>query len=290
MLLLSLALFACQPTKTETDDTGPVSDFSDADGDGYATEVDCDDADAAVNPGAAETWYDGVDQDCDGNDDDQDGDGFDARVDCDDTDPASHPDAGEVPDDGVDQDCDGSDATGGGTTTDDHDSDGYATFVDCDDADVTVHPGATEIWYDGADEDCSGGGDFDQDGDGYDRDEECDDLDPARYPDPEVVEVWYDGVDDNCDGNDGDRDGDGYFLAGYPHEIPAGYAPGDCADDPGETLAALNGGDDLAVMLARVEPAGGSIVVPKTEIGNGFGFFAHFLDTEGNKIGLHSMQ
>ena len=55
------------------------------------------------------------------------------------------------------------------------------------------------------------------------------------------------------------------------------------------TIVYLNGGDDLAPMLARVQGAGGSIAVPKTEIGNDFGFFAHFIDTEGNKIGLHSM-
>ena len=56
------------------------------------------------------------------------------------------------------------------------------------------------------------------------------------------------------------------------------------------TMVYLNGGDDLAPMLARVEQAGGAVVVPKTEIGNGFGFFAHFVDTEGNKVGLHSMK
>ncbi len=55
------------------------------------------------------------------------------------------------------------------------------------------------------------------------------------------------------------------------------------------TLVYLNGGDDLAPLLARVEAAGGRVLVPKTEIGNDFGFFAHFLDTEGNKLGLHSM-
>jgi uncharacterized protein len=55
------------------------------------------------------------------------------------------------------------------------------------------------------------------------------------------------------------------------------------------TMVYLNGGDDLAPMLARVEKAGGSIAVPKTDIGNNFGFFAHFIDTEGNKVGLHSM-
>ncbi|MBU1351837.1 MAG: VOC family protein [Gammaproteobacteria bacterium] len=56
------------------------------------------------------------------------------------------------------------------------------------------------------------------------------------------------------------------------------------------TMVYLNGGDDLAPMLARVEQAGGAVVVPKTEIGNDFGFFAHFVDTEGNKVGLHSMK
>lgn len=55
------------------------------------------------------------------------------------------------------------------------------------------------------------------------------------------------------------------------------------------TIVYLNGGDDLAPMLARAASAGGSVVIPKTDIGNGFGFFAHFMDTEGNKVGLHSM-
>jgi predicted enzyme related to lactoylglutathione lyase len=55
------------------------------------------------------------------------------------------------------------------------------------------------------------------------------------------------------------------------------------------TVVYFNGGDDLAPMLARVMKAGGSVVVPKTEIGNDFGYFAHFVDTEGNKVGLHSM-
>jgi len=55
------------------------------------------------------------------------------------------------------------------------------------------------------------------------------------------------------------------------------------------TLVYLNGGDDLAPMLARAVAAGATVVVPKTEIGNNFGYFAHFIDTEGNKVGLHSM-
>jgi len=47
--------------------------------------------------------------------------------------------------------------------------------------------------------------------------------------------------------------------------------------------------DELSTELSRVEAAGGQVLVPKTDIGD-FGFFAHILDTEGNRIGLHSNQ
>lgn len=50
----------------------------------------------------------------------------------------------------------------------------------------------------------------------------------------------------------------------------------------------LNGGDDLAVPLARVAGAGGTVTTDKMEIGP-HGFIAFFTDTEGNSIGLHSM-
>jgi predicted enzyme related to lactoylglutathione lyase len=50
----------------------------------------------------------------------------------------------------------------------------------------------------------------------------------------------------------------------------------------------LNAGEDLAMALAKVEGAGGQVLVSKTDIGEN-GFFAYFLDTEGNKVGLHSM-
>lgn len=54
-------------------------------------------------------------------------------------------------------------------------------------------------------------------------------------------------------------------------------------------LIYLNGGEDLSLPLSRVEDAGGKILLPKTSIG-GNGFMAHILDTEGNKIALHSMK
>ncbi len=51
----------------------------------------------------------------------------------------------------------------------------------------------------------------------------------------------------------------------------------------------LNGGDDLQIVLDRVEENGGQIIVPKTPHADESGFFALFLDSEGNKMGLHSV-
>lgn len=50
----------------------------------------------------------------------------------------------------------------------------------------------------------------------------------------------------------------------------------------------LHCGDDLSGPLSRVEAAGGKVLQPKTDIGEN-GFFAYFRDTEGNRVGLHSM-
>jgi hypothetical protein len=56
-------------TDTDTDsDTDADADPTDADGDGYDVNEDCDDADAAIHPGADDATVDGVDQDCDGYD------------------------------------------------------------------------------------------------------------------------------------------------------------------------------------------------------------------------------
>ena len=50
----------------------------------------------------------------------------------------------------------------------------------------------------------------------------------------------------------------------------------------------LNGGEDLSGPLGKVRAAGGQVVVEKMGIGEN-GFIAFFIDTEGNKVGLHSM-
>jgi len=183
-------------------------------------ELDCDDADATINPNADDAWYDGIDSNCQGDDDyDQDGDGFqalgeiDGGDDCDDTDGDTWPGATDTWYDGVDSDCDGADDY-------DQDGDGHPhesvnsdpdtglhvpeEDLDCNDEAVGINPSADEVWYDGVDQDCDGADDYDQDGDGSQfglglEVEDCDDENPASAPGN--IEVITDGVDRDCDGD-----------------------------------------------------------------------------------------
>ncbi|MFE8423897.1 VOC family protein [Tenacibaculum sp. ZH5_bin.1] len=50
----------------------------------------------------------------------------------------------------------------------------------------------------------------------------------------------------------------------------------------------LNGGDNLQTIIDKVEEHGGKVMIPKTPHADENGYFAIFLDSEGNKIGLHS--
>lgn len=54
-------------------------------------------------------------------------------------------------------------------------------------------------------------------------------------------------------------------------------------------LVYLNGGDDLQKVLDLVEPNNGRVIVPKTQISAEMGYFGMFIDTEGNKMAVHSM-
>ena len=54
-------------------------------------------------------------------------------------------------------------------------------------------------------------------------------------------------------------------------------------------LIYLNGNPDVQNILDKVEGAGGQVLVPKTEISPEYGHMAVMLDTEGNRIALHSI-
>jgi hypothetical protein len=85
----------------------------DIDKDGYSVTPgpDCNDANAAIHPGATDIANDGVDQDCaNGDNVDGDGDGHGRKPggdDCNDANPGVHPGAHEITGNFVDENCDG---------------------------------------------------------------------------------------------------------------------------------------------------------------------------------------
>ncbi|WP_158825569.1 VOC family protein [Mucilaginibacter lacusdianchii] len=73
--------------------------------------------------------------------------------------------------------------------------------------------------------------------------------------------------------------GVGGALAQQPDFVPSAN---------GGTLLYLNGNPDVQQILDKVEAAGGKIALPKTEISPDYGYMGAFIDTEGNRVGVHS--
>ncbi|MEY3210130.1 MAG: hypothetical protein RIT28_611, partial [Pseudomonadota bacterium] len=206
---------------------------------GELITVDPEDA-ASVNPDATDTFYDGVDQNCDGADDnDADGDGYAVCNECDDTDPDTFPsDIPEIWYDCQDQNCDGNDGDRDGDNYVDaeytasctdwatinpgkEDGDCWDDITDSDPdysaingnpklSQADVHPDAEDIPYDAVDAACDGDTyEFDADQDGFDSDAEPQ-RDGVRGDDcHDDVASAYPGATEECDTEDIDHDCDG---------------------------------------------------------------------------------
>jgi len=198
----------------------------DLDGDGFTCSVDCDDADAAVYPGALEAC-DGLDNDCDGQVDEGCGTGCSADADC----PAGLVClAGVCTDPGTlcstDADCAAGEICWSGVCIL-----ACRTDAECAAGEVCVGGVCTAACVpgqelcDGLDNDCDGLVDedcgmtcasdadcpagmvcmsglctatcTDQDGDGFCADEDCDDADASVNP---AAAEFCDGLDNDCDG------------------------------------------------------------------------------------------
>lgn len=53
-------------------------------------------------------------------------------------------------------------------------------------------------------------------------------------------------------------------------------------------LIYLNANPDIQAVVDRIEPAGGKVVVPKTQISEELGYMCVFIDTEGNRVAAHA--
>ena len=271
---------------------GPNACFPDEDKDGFIVVLDCNDLDLEIRPGANETPYDEIDQDCDGADlCDVDLDGFlsDALAcggdDCDDARPDINPEADEIWYDGIDQDCSGNDC--------DQDGDGYTSDseecggVDCDDENADIYPGAPETDGDGVDSDCNDednvpvGCDVDEDGYISDSEEcggvDCDDNNADIYPgapetDGDSIDSDCNGEDDNPAGCDVDEDGvisDSIECGGIDcNDADATIYPG-APETEGDGIDSDCNGDDDPPALAddRCDEDGDGVLSDSAECG-----------------------
>lgn len=83
----------------------------------------------------------------------------------------------------------------------------------------------------------------------------------------------------------------GFAMGFFPAESGIGGAivtgPG-CVPSEIGPLLYLNGGEDLNNVLSKVNEAGGRVIMGKTFLSESAGYFAMFIDSEGNRLALHS--
>src|ERR1051325_9899154 len=88
----------------------------------------------------------------------------------------------------------------------------------------------------------------------------------------------------------------GMKMASFPTDMGGGKVSGAIAQSqmhkPSQTgsVIYLNANPSIDNVIGRIEKAGGKVVMPKTQISPEIGYMAFFIDTEGNKVGLHATQ
>ena len=83
-------------------------------------------------------------------------------------------------------------------------------------------------------------------------------------------------------------------IAVFPYDRPG---VGGCLLQEKGSAASAGGGTIVYLpvkkideSIARIAPAGGTVVVPKTPVGPDMGYFTRFHDPEGNLVGLFGME
>jgi len=85
----------------------------------------------------------------------------------------------------------------------------------------------------------------------------------------------------------------GMKMTGFPADMGNGKASGCLAQSQMHkpsmdgAVIYLNANPNIQAVIDRIEKAGGKVVMPKTQISPEIGHMAFFIDTEGNKVGLH---
>jgi predicted enzyme related to lactoylglutathione lyase len=88
---------------------------------------------------------------------------------------------------------------------------------------------------------------------------------------------------------------DGSKMAFFPMEGGSGKANGSLVQSDMHkpsmdgSIVYLNANPNMNPVIAKVEGAGGKVVMPKMAIGE-HGNIAFIIDTEGNKVGIHSIE
>ena len=85
----------------------------------------------------------------------------------------------------------------------------------------------------------------------------------------------------------------GMKMAGFPIDMMSGKVGGALVQSDMHkpsvdgAVVYLNANPSVQAVIDRIDAAGGKVVMPRTQISPEIGYMAFFIDSEGNKVGLH---